>query len=475
MKFEAIIGLEIHVEMTTKSKMFSDAPVTYGYEPNTAVSPIDVAFPGTMPTVNEQAIINAIIVSNALHMTIDRELWFDRKNYFYPDLPKGYQITQNDRPIGKDGHVDIVANGEHHRISINRLHIEEDTAMQHHYDDDTLIDYNRAGIPLMEIVTNPDLRNGAQATSFVEKIRSIVTFSNVSSGKMEEGSLRCDVNISLRKHGEKVFGTKVEIKNLNSISNVGKAIDYEIDRQTQLLIKGASIAQETRRYDEDLKQTIAMRLKTDTVDYKYFTEPNIVPIKLSEQFIDDAIKNAPELADVKYTRYTEQLQLGVYDAKLIISDKDVSFYFDEVILTGANCKLVANWINGDVASYLNKNNMNIKLFPIKPIRLGELILLIEKGTISNNQAREIFEKMLSEDTHPLDIAKRFNIMQQSDETIIVQYIEAVLKEFPQSVFDYQQGKDRALGFLVGQVMKKSKGKANPSLTSKLIIKKINKK
>jgi len=303
MNVEAVIGLEIHVEMQTKSKMFSAAPVTYKADPNTAVVPLDLGHPGTMPVVNRQAIINAIQVCHALHLNIDSQLWFDRKNYFYPDLPKGYQITQNVRPIGSEGWIEVMVENQPFKIHIERLHVEEDTAMQHHYEGFTLVDYNRAGIPLMEIVTKPDIRNGAQAAAFVDAIRQIVSFLKVSSGKMEEGSLRCDVNISVRPVGTEKFGTKVEIKNLNSIANVQRAIDVEMIRQERSLIAGIPVQQETRRYDELKKETIMMRKKTDAVDYKYFTEPNILPIDLSKDFIANAISNSLPLATSKRSKY----------------------------------------------------------------------------------------------------------------------------------------------------------------------------
>ena len=299
MNFEAVIGIEIHVEMKTRTKMFSASPNRFGATPNTLVTPVDMAFPGTLPVVNKQAVINAIRVSNALNMEIDHELWFDRKNYFYSDLPKGYQITQDKRPIGKEGYVEIETTNGIKKIGIERLHMEEDTCKQLHMADYTLIDYNRAGTPLVEIVSKPEMRNGEEAMKYVEQIRSIVIYSGVSDGKMEEGSLRCDVNISLRPIGDEKFGTKVEIKNLNSLANVQRAIDFEMKRQSEILLSGGVVEQETRRFDETKKETVLMRKKTDAVDYKYFTEANITPIKLSDEFVNNAIKTCPELASSK--------------------------------------------------------------------------------------------------------------------------------------------------------------------------------
>ena len=470
MNVEAVIGLEIHVEMQTKSKMFSAAPVTYKADPNTAVVPLDLGHPGTMPVVNRQAIINAIQVCHALHLNIDSQLWFDRKNYFYPDLPKGYQITQNVRPIGSEGWIEVMVENQPFKINIERLHVEEDTAMQHHYEGFTLVDYNRAGIPLMEIVTKPDIRNGAQAAAFVDAIRQIVSFLKVSSGKMEEGSLRCDVNISVRPVGTEKFGTKVEIKNLNSIANVQRAIDVEMIRQERSLIAGIPVQQETRRYDELKKETIMMRKKTDAVDYKYFTEPNILPIELSKDFIANAISNSLPLATSKRSKYQTQFALSEYDAMQLTQDVYISEYFDLLTSIGNHYKLYANWLLGDIASYLNKQNLTMIQFPIQTHAIAELMSMIAKGDLSNKQAKELFELMLKNPGHPRQLAEKMNMLQISDEAYITQQVQEVLTANPQSIIDFQQGKDRAVGFLIGQIMKKTGGKVNPSLTNQILMK-----
>lgn len=474
MEFDAVIGLEIHVQMKTKTKMFSSSPVSFGLDPNTEVSEVDMAFPGTMPSVNKQAVINAIRVSNALHMDIDRTVMFERKNYFYSDLPKGYQITQQFRPIGSNGYLTIKTSNGEKKIRVERLHMEEDTCKQLHSWDFSLLDYNRAGIPLVEIVSKPDMSTGEEAAKYVEKIRSIVSFLDVSDGKMEEGSLRCDVNISLKEKGSSKLGTKVEIKNLNSIANIQKAIDFEISRQSIILEFGGSIAQETRRFDEGSQETVLMRVKTDAVDYKYFTEPNIPPIILSEEFVDDAIKSSPELAEVRSERYV-LLGLNEYDISLLLSSKEISDYFDESIKSGANPKLLANWIIGDIQSYLNKNGISIKDFAIKPSRLGELVKMVEAKEISNTQAKEIFEKMVDNDKSPKEIAQELGAIQISDESELKSIVVSLLDQYPDLVTDYKNGKDRVLGFLVGQVMKLTKGKANPALTSKLLIEEIKRR
>lgn len=475
MNFEAIIGLEIHVEMKTNTKMFSSAPVRFGALPNTQVMPLDFAFPGTMPVVNKQAVINGIRVAHALHMTIDNELWFDRKNYFYADLPKGYQITQDKRPIGRDGYLDIETSEGVKHIEIERIHLEEDTCKQLHLTDCSLLDYNRAGTPLIEIVSRPDIRNGEEARKYVEMIRSIVVFAGVSDGKMEEGSLRCDVNISLRPIGETKFGTKVEIKNLNSTANIEKAIETEIVRQTQLLLAGAPIEQETRRFDEATQKTVLMRKKTDAVDYKYFTEPNIVPIRLSQEFIDSAIATCPILAEEKKRIYSTEYELGEYDIEQLLSAKDISDYFDEVCKYTSQYKLACNWVMVDVMAYLNKNLIEIKDFPVSPKNLATLIELINKGDISSKQSRQVFEVMLKNNDDPQKIIKDLNMTQLNDESAIRELVAQVLSDNPQSIIDYKNGKDRAVGFLVGMVMKKSQGKANPALTSRLIVEELKKR
>lgn len=474
MEFEAIIGLEIHVEMKTKSKMFSSGPVSYGEDPNTMVNVVDMGFPGVMPVVNKQAVINAIRVSHALNMKIDDTVIFERKNYFYSDLPKGYQITQQFRPIGSDGYLLINTSQGEKKIGIERLHMEEDTCKQLHSWDFSLLDYNRAGIPLIEIVSRPDLRTGEEAAKYVEKIRSIVSFLDVSDGKMEEGSLRCDVNISLREKGVEKFGTKVEIKNLNSIANIQKAIDFEISRQSIILEFGGTIEQETRRFDEGSKETVLMRVKTDAVDYKYFTEPNIAPIKLSKEFIEDAIRTSPELAEVKLERY-KKLGLNDYDSSLLIADKDVSNYFDEAAKSGANPKLLANWVIGDIQSVLNKEGISIKKFNIAPSLLAELVLLIEEGKVSNKQARELFAKMLEKPTSPKKLLEESGTSLISDEATLLVIVKEVVDANEQSVIDYKNGKDRALGFIVGQIMKKTQGKANPGLASKLVLEELKRR
>jgi len=476
MNFEAVIGLEIHVEMKTKSKMFSAAPDGFSHEPNTEVAPLDMAFPGTMPVVNKQAVINAIRVANALHMSIDHTLYFDRKNYFYSDLPKGFQITQQRRPIGKDGYVVIHTPLGEKEIRIERIHMEEDTCKQLHFMDYTLLDYNRAGVPLVEIVSLPDIRNGTEAMLYAEAIRNIVVYSGTSDGKMEEGSLRCDTNVSIRPYGSDKLGTKVEIKNINSFKNIELAIDYEINRQSRLLLSGESVQQETRRWDEGSQKTVLMRLKSDAVDYKYFCEPNITPIKLSAEFVNDAIATCPELFEAKKARYLNA-GLSDNDAEIILSDQKMSQYYEEGVSLVKQAKDFANFLIVEINGYLNKNNQTIDQLPLKPATLAEIVLLQETGGLSHKQCADILAKVLSNPSlTPSKAKEELHIVAQlSDTGAIMAFVNAVLEANPQSIIDYKAGKDRALGFLVGQVMKASHGKVNPAEVSRLLVEELKKR
>lgn len=344
MNYEAVIGLEVHCELKTQSKMFSGAPVSFGEPYNTMTNVIDLGFTGTLPALNKKGVEYALRVCHALHMEIDSTLWFDRKNYYYSDLPKGFQITQDKRPIGRNGYLDIEVDGQSKRVEIERLHMEEDTAKQVHYANFTLLDYNRAGIPLIEIVTKPTIRSGKEAAAYLEKLRSIFLYTEVSDAKMEEGSMRCDVNISLRPVGTETFGTKTEIKNLNSISNVQKALEYEYERQAEILDRHEAVRQETLRFNEATKTTVKMRDKGDAVDYKYYTEPNILPIKLDENWIAEIKASLPEMADERAKRYVEQFQLPQADAKQLVVDKNVSDYYEKCLVYSKEHKLIANWL-----------------------------------------------------------------------------------------------------------------------------------
>ena len=468
MEYEVVIGLEIHVQMKTKSKMFSSAPVSFGCEPNTKADINDLAFPGTMPTVNKQAIINAIRVCKALHMEIDDTLIFERKNYFYSDLSKGYQITQEFRPIGRNGYLTIKSNGKDKKIGISRLHIEEDACKQLHESDRSLLDYNRSGIPLIEIVSKPEIKDSKEAVKYVEEIRSIVSFLGVSSGKMEEGSIRVDINVSMKDKNSNNYGTRVEIKNVNTLNNIQTAIDYEIKRQSKLLESGDVVKQFTRRYDESKKKTTTMRVKVDSIDYKYFTDSNLPPIKLSEEFIEDAIKSSPRLASERFSEY-KKFGLNDYDASLILSDVEIANYFESGLKSGCSPKLLANWINVEVQGYLNKYNISINEFTINSEDLGELIKFVEHGDISSTQAKVLFNKMIETKKTAKTLINDMGLTQESDINVLVVIVNEIIDNNPQVITDYKAGKNRVIGFLVGQVMKKTSGKANPAIVNKLIL------
>ena len=476
MNFEAVIGLEIHVEMKTKSKMFSASPNSFSRNPNTEITPFDMAYPGTMPLVNEQAVVNAIRVANALHMTIDPLVRFDRKNYFYSDLPKGFQITQQFHPIGRDGYLDVKGkNGETKRIRIERIHMEEDTCKQLHFADYSLLDYNRAGVPLVEIVSLPDMRNGTEAMHYVEAIRNIVLYSGTSDGKMEEGSLRCDVNVSIRPYGSEEFGTKVELKNLNSTKNIETALDYEIARQSACLLSGVPVQQETRRFDEASGKTVLMRVKTDAVDYKYFPEPNIVPIRLSEEFVQKAIDTCPELYDAKKARYVSA-GLSETDADILLANMDMALYFEKAIAKNEKlAKVIANFLIVEANSYLNKNGISMKEFPLPPETLGEIASMQNDG-YTHKQCADIFFYCLENNVGAEEARLAKHIEKQvSDDGAVLGFVSAVLDANPQSVADFKAGKDRAKGFLIGQVMKAAKGKVNPAAVAKVMAEELAKR
>lgn len=476
MNFEPVIGLEIHVQMKTKSKMFSSSPNSFSRFPNSEVTPFDMAFPGTMPVVNKQAVINAIRVANALHMNIDHTLHFDRKNYFYADLPKGFQITQQRRPIGSNGYLMIKdKDGNPKRIGIERIHMEEDTCKQLHFVDYSLLDYNRAGAPLVEIVSYPEMRSDVEASRYVEAIRNIVVYSLTSDGKMEEGSLRVDVNVSLRPYGSSEFGTKVELKNLNSLKNIELALAYEISRQSSILLSGGKVEQETRRFDESSGKTILMRKKTDAVDYKYFPEPNITPIKLSDEFVNEAISTCPELYDSKKNRYMSY-GLAEVDADIILSSLDMAYYFEKCIKGNEKlAKTISNFLIVETNSYLNKNGLSMADFKLAPTDLAKLASMQEEG-YSHKQCADIFFYCLDNDSSIEDAVKALHIEKQSnDASEILPMVTEVLDANPQSIADFKGGNGRAIGFLIGQVMKKGKGKINASLVAKIMNEEINKR
>ena len=473
MKYYVTIGIEIHCELKTNTKMFSSAPVRFGETANTCVNAIDLAHPGTLPCINKKAVELAIKACTATHCTLDTLLKFDRKNYYYSDLPKGFQITQQFHPIGRDGYVMINIDGEEKKIRLERIHMEEDTAKQFHKDTGTYIDFNRAGTPLIEIVSRPDMHTAQEAAAYVETLRKNLLYLNVSDVKMEEGSMRCDVNISLSPDPD-TLGVKTEIKNLNSIANVQKAVQAEIERQSALLDAGERVIQATRRYDEAQKTTILMRKKEGNVDYKYFPEPNIFPIQLDEAWVKNIQDHLEELPDARMARFMNDLGLNEYDARVLVADREMADFFEEVCKDTKESKKAANWIIGDVSAWLNKNNKGFHDVPCSAKDLATLINVISKGEISGKQGKVVFEEvMLGKD--PKKVIEEKGMKQVSDDSAILAIVTQVLDANPQSIEDFKNGKDRAVGFLVGQVMKASRGQANPKRTNELIKEELNKR
>ena len=472
MELESIIGIEIHVQLKTKTKMFSRAPSTFGEESNTQILPVDIALPGSLPVVNKEAVILAIKICSALNMEIAHTLYFDRKNYFYPDLPKGYQITQQFNPIGKNGKLELnLDSGEKLICTIDNAHLEEDTAKQLHLDNMSFINYNRAGIPLLEIVSNPDLHSGEEAMKYVETIREIVTYLNASDGKMEDGSLRCDINISLKEKGSKKMGTKCEIKNLNSIQNIKDAVDFEIERQKKIILSSNKVESETRRYDEKLKQTVLLRKKTSAVDYKYFREPNIVPIDLDDELIYDAIHTMNKLPS-QYRVELSKLGLNNYEINELLREQDITIYYDELIKRGADYKILWNFLLGDIKAFLNKNESRIDSLKFSKNSLVTFVSLVKENKINSKQAKEILEEMLTSGKKPDVIISEKEIEQINSSSEIEKIVDVVINENENAINEYKNGKDHAFSYLVGQVMKLSKGKANPNIAKELLISKI---
>lgn len=471
MEYDVTIGIEIHCQLKTKTKMFSGAPTSFGRKANTCVNEIDLGMPGTLPEVNMEAVAKAVEACTALHLTIDPLIRFDRKNYYYSDLPKGYQITQQFHPIGRNGWVEIDTPEGKRKIRIERIHMEEDTAKQYHLSKVTLLDFNRAGTPLIEIVSKPDMHNGQEAEAYVEALRQTLYYIGVSDCRMEEGSMRCDVNVSIAPKGSDHLGTKNEIKNLNSISHIGKAVDYEVERQKKLLESGQPVLQETRRFDEKTGTTVLMRRKEGNVDYKFFPEPNIFPIRLSEAWIKSIQDAMPELPEARRARYEKDYGLSSRDIDILINNKEMGEFFEQCMKTSTNAKGVCNWLLSDVSAWLNAHEKTIADCDLKPEHLSKLVAMIDKGTISSKQAKELVDDLMN-GRDPEETARARGLQQVSDTGAIAAMVQEVLAANPQAAADYKNGKDRALGFLVGQVMKKSKGQANPGLVSKLVKEKL---
>ncbi|XZN97881.1 MAG: Asp-tRNA(Asn)/Glu-tRNA(Gln) amidotransferase subunit GatB [Microcoleus sp.] len=484
-EYEAVIGLETHCQLSTKTKIFSSSSTEFGGVPNTNIDPICMGMPGVLPVLNEKVLEYAVKAGLALHCEIAPYSKFDRKQYFYPDLPKNYQISQFDLPIATKGWLEIelvdeAGNSTRKKIGITRLHMEEDAGKLVHGGSDRLsgstysmVDYNRAGVPLIEIVSEPDLRSGAEAAEYGQELRRIVRYIGVGDGNMQEGSLRCDVNISVRPVGRKEFGTKVEIKNMNSFNAIERAIDYEIERQIEALENGETIFQETRLWDENKQCTFSMRMKEGASDYRYFPEPDLPPIEVSRAQLADWQAQLPELPAIKRDRYETQLSLSPYDARVLTDDKAVAEYFEEAIAAGAAPKQAANWVMGDITAYLKNEQLAIGQIPFKPDNLAELLKLIEAGTISGKIAKDILPELLAKGGSPQQLVESKGLIQISDTGAIDRAIDAVLAANPKELEQYRAGKTKLLGFFVGKVMKETGGRADPKLTNELLANKLN--
>jgi aspartyl-tRNA(Asn)/glutamyl-tRNA(Gln) amidotransferase subunit B len=470
-KYETVIGLEVHVELHTKSKIFCGCSTEFGAPPNTHTCPVCLGHPGVLPVLNRQAVDYAMKAAMALNCEIGDVCKFDRKNYFYPDSPKAYQISQYDQPIGKNGYIDIEVDGKTKRIGITRLHLEEDAGKLTHVDGGyaSLVDFNRVGTPLVEIVSEPDISSPEEARAYLEKLRAIMLYCEVSDVKMEEGSMRCDANISLRPWGQKEFGTRAELKNMNSFRGVVRGLEYEQLRQAEILDEGGEVEQETRRWDETQGKTFSMRGKEEAHDYRYFPDPDLVTLHIDPEWKDRIRASIPELPDARKARYTSEYGLPEYDAGVITSSKALADLFESSLEYTKDAKAVSNWIMGDLLGYLNSNSLELSDVKLTGQGLGEMIGLLEKGTISSKIAKTVFKEMLQSGKLPQQIVEEQGLVQISDEGAIMAIVQEVVANNPASVEDYKAGKEKAIGFLVGQVMKQSKGKANPGLVNKLLV------
>lgn len=476
-KYEAVIGLEVHTQLLTKTKAYSSDINSYGEAPNTNVSPISLGHPGTLPVANETVYEYAVKLGLACGCNITEWNEYARKNYFYADLPKGYQITQDTTPICTGGKVVIEdESGQEKTIGLTRIHMEEDSGKSIHDQDpfNTLIDLNRAGVPLLEIVSEPELKSGKEAYNYLSEMRKLVRYLEICDGNMEEGSMRCDANISVMLKGSETFGVKVEVKNMNSIRNVQRAIEHEIKRQIEAIEAGETIYQETRTFDAGKGITIAMRSKEDAHDYRYFPEPDLQPVVVTQAYIDEIAAQLPELPKALFEKYTQVYGLSAYDALNLTDQKELAQYFEAVVSHCKDYKTVANWIMGPVKSYLNEQALDIRQFDLAPERLAALIDLVKSGKVSNSAASQnIFPILITSELSPLAIAEQENLIQESDDSALEEYAKAVLERFPDKVEEFKSGKKGLLGLFMGEVMKMSKGKADPKATNKILNELLN--
>lgn len=472
MEYEAVIGLEVHVELKTESKAFCSCTTAFGGEPNTHICPVCLGLPGVLPVINHQMVEFGLKTALALNCEIAPICKFDRKNYYYPDLPKNYQISQYDMPLARNGYLEIEVDGVKKRIGITRIHMEEDAGKLIHVEgpggDYSLVDYNRAGVPLLEIVSEPDLRSPEEARTYMEKLKAILEYIEVSDCKMQEGSLRCDANVSVRPKGSTTFGTKTEVKNMNSFRALQRALSFEIERQIAVLERGERVVQETRAWDEEKQVTYTMRSKEEAHDYRYFPEPDLVPLAIDHEWIEKVRATLPELPDARRERLIRQYGLPEYDAGIITSSKALADYFERAVSLFPDAKQVANWLMGDFLHLLNAKGLEPNQAPVSPEGLAELLKLQQEGTISVKIAKQVLEEMFATGKGAQEIVEAKGLVQISDVAELTAIVERVLAAHPKVVEDYRKGKEKALGFLVGQVMKETKGKANPGLVNELL-------
>jgi len=471
MNYETIIGLEVHAELSTKTKAFCSCKNEFGGEVNTNCCPVCMGYPGALPVLNKKVVEYAVKAGLALNCEISLYSKTDRKNYFYPDLPKAYQISQYDQPLCKNGKIKIEVDGQEKYIGITRIHIEEDAGKLIHgteSEDYSLVDFNRSGVPLIEIVSEPDIRSPLEARLYLEKLKGILEYLEISDCKMQEGSLRCDANISIRPVGQKEFGVKTEIKNMNSMKSLQRALEYEEERHKKILSEGGTIVQETRRWDESKGITVSMRTKEQAHDYRYFPEPDLVPIVLDEAWIEDLRKALPELPDDKKKRFVEEYGIPDYDASVLTLTKDLSSFFEACAKGHKNPKAISNWVMGEVLRIIKEKELDIKDINIKPEGLRKLVDLVDEAVLSSTGAKQVFEEMFKTGKDPETLVDQLGLRQISDEVAMVELVKQVISENQKSVEDYKKGKTNALGYLVGQCMKASKGKGNPQIINKIL-------
>ena len=471
MNFETTVGLEVHIEMQTNSKAYSPSPVQYGAEQNTNTNVIDWGYPGVLPEINKGALEFGMRAALALHCDITQDVGFDRKNYFYPDNPKAYQITQARTPIGTNGWLEIeLEDGTKKKIGIREMHVEEDAGKNTHNPDGySYVDLNRQGTPLIEIVAEPDISSADEAYAYLTKLRQVIQFTGISDVKMEEGSMRADVNVSIAPIGSDKLGVRTEMKNLNSFEHVRKGIQYEVKRQERLLMSGGEVEQETRRFDEPSGETILMRSKEEANDYRYFPEPDLPPIHINDDWIEEVRASIPEMPDKRRERYTQDWGIPAYDAGVLTQTKEMSDFYDATVAAGAGPKLAANWLMGEVNAYLNSKQVELSDTALTPEHLATMIKLIEDETISSKIAKKVFKEIITNDTEPKAWVESKGMVQLSDPAKLQPIIDEVLDNNEQSIEDFKNGKDRAIGFLVGQIMKKTRGMANPKMVNKLLM------